>query len=103
MVDVKDTVDQWLEAQVVDLQDTPDGRILYIHYNGWPNRWDEWIKASSPRIQYLRTYTLQSLASPMQSPYPVIPCDAEEVQAPSIHSINDYIMQCSYILNGSKL
>ena len=98
-VDVMDTVDQWLEAQVVDLHDTSDGPILYIHYNGWPNRWDEWIDASSPRVQYLRTHTLQSLSSQMQSPYPVIPCDAEEIQPPSVHSINDYIMQSSYVLD----
>lgn len=45
-VDVKDTIDQWLEAQVIDVKDEK----VYIHYNGWGTRWDEWIDFSSPRI-----------------------------------------------------
>ena len=33
-VDVKDTIDQWLEAQVVDVREDR----VYIHYNGWGTR-----------------------------------------------------------------
>ena len=45
-VDVKDTIDQWLEAQIINIQNNQ----VYVHYNGWGNRWDEWIDFSSPRI-----------------------------------------------------
>ncbi len=31
--------------------------ILLIHYNGWPHRWDEWIRSDSERIRPFRTRT----------------------------------------------
>lgn len=31
--------------------------LLLIHYNGWPNRWDEWIRSDSERIRPFRTRT----------------------------------------------
>ncbi|CAB9511258.1 Ubiquitin family [Seminavis robusta] len=122
-IDVRDTVNQWLEATVVDIM-TPDeilpakeendqgdagnipilepatdpavsagdldGRrrlllepcdegdsddeggelagfrrrrtnggvqLLLIHYNGWPHRWDEWVRSDSERIRPFRTRT----------------------------------------------
>ena len=72
-VDAKDTVDQWLEAQVVEVSASQ----VYIHYNGWPCRWDEWIDVNSPRIEYFRTHTQQSISAPMHSPRPVTPADTE--------------------------
>ena len=71
-VDVVDTIDQWLDAQVVDVKDDK----AYIHYNGWGTRWDEWIHFSSPRIAPFKTYCTQSLASVYNSPYPEVPVDA---------------------------
>lgn len=38
-VDVKDTMDQWLEAEIIDIRTD----MVRIHYNGWGRRWDEWI------------------------------------------------------------
>ncbi|KAI2494322.1 endoplasmic reticulum stress-induced pre-emptive quality control [Fragilaria crotonensis] len=32
-------------------------QILLIHYNGWPHRWDEWIRSDSERIRPFRTRT----------------------------------------------
>ena len=32
-------------------------QILHIHYNGWPVRWDEWIRSDSERIRVFRTRT----------------------------------------------
>lgn len=66
-LDVKDTVDQWLEATVLDIN---DGKVL-IHYNGWPSRWDEWIDFSSPRIAPFRTRTSHLLSTVSDSPSPV--------------------------------
>eukprot|EP00939_MAST-03C_sp_MAST-3C-sp1_P004854 g4854.t1 len=66
-LDVKDTVNQWLEATVMRMSTTR----LYIHYNGWPNRWDEWIHITSDRISPFRTKTLHPQTAPHMSPSPV--------------------------------
>jgi hypothetical protein len=79
-LDVKDTVDQWLEATVLSVR----GSKLLIHYNGWPSRWDEWIESSSPRIAPFRTRTAHTLNTVTQSPSPNIRPD----NAPST-GIND--------------
>jgi len=71
-IDVKDTIDQWLEAQVVQVRNSQ----VYVHYNGWGNRWDEWIDFSSPRIASFKTYSQQSPTSVFLSPYPSIVPDA---------------------------
>lgn len=55
-IDVKDTIDQWLEAEVINVHENQ----VYVHYNGWGRRWDEWIDMNSPRIAAFRTYTVQS-------------------------------------------
>lgn len=54
-VDVKDTVNQWLEATILDINE-PDGQV-YVHYNGWPSRWDEWISVDSARLAPFRSRT----------------------------------------------
>lgn len=77
-VDVKDTIDQWLEAQITKIQ---DGKV-FIHYNGWGNHWDEWIDVESPRIAPFRTYTLQYSSSRYFSPSPNIPTDSENHEIP---------------------
>eukprot|EP00956_Cyclotella_meneghiniana_P044194 scaffold306028_cov66-Cyclotella_meneghiniana.AAC.1 len=47
-------------------------QLLLIHYNGWPHRWDEWIRSDSERIRPFRTRTRHRpntthLASPTPS------------------------------------
>jgi hypothetical protein len=32
-------------------------QLLLIHYNGWPHRWDEWIRSDSARLRPFRTRT----------------------------------------------
>ena len=71
-VDVKDTINQWLEAQVIKVQDNK----AYVHYNGWGTRWDEWIEFNSSRMRNFKTYTLQSPITFCSMPYPAIPCDS---------------------------
>ena len=46
--------------------------MLYIHYNGWANRWDEWIDINSPRIAPFRTHTIQYPSTQMLEPFPNI-------------------------------
>ena len=42
-VDALDTVSKWLEATVIAVNES----YVFIHYNGWPDKWDEWIHAVS--------------------------------------------------------
>jgi hypothetical protein len=71
-VDVKDTIEQWLEAQVIDIKDNQ----IYVHYNGWGTRWDEWIDMDSDRIRPFRFHTRQTVHSNYQSPFPQVKPDA---------------------------
>jgi len=36
--------------------------LLHIHYNGWPHRWDEWIRSDSERIRPFRVRTRHAVA-----------------------------------------
>jgi RNA binding activity-knot of a chromodomain len=65
-IDVKDTIDQWLEAEVINVR----GDEVYVHYNGWGYRWDEWLSMNSDRIAAFRTHTVQSPYSMYMSPNP---------------------------------
>eukprot|EP00511_Aplanochytrium_stocchinoi_P011638 CAMPEP_0204867678 /NCGR_PEP_ID=MMETSP1348-20121228/23733_1 /ASSEMBLY_ACC=CAM_ASM_000700 /TAXON_ID=215587 /ORGANISM="Aplanochytrium stocchinoi, Strain GSBS06" /LENGTH=763 /DNA_ID=CAMNT_0052020245 /DNA_START=120 /DNA_END=2411 /DNA_ORIENTATION=+ len=56
-VDVLDTVNQWLEATIMNV--SSDGRRVHIHYNAWGERWDEVLDANSNRIAPFRTKTKQ--------------------------------------------
>ena len=67
-VDVKDTVEQWLEAQVIEVSE--DNTMVKIHYNHWSTRWDEWISTNSPRIMPFRYHTRQSTLTNYHSPFP---------------------------------
>jgi len=52
-------------------RDDNDGvQLLLIHYNGWPHRWDEWIRSDSPRIRPFRTRTRHNIMSSHASPTP---------------------------------
>ncbi|KDO32968.1 hypothetical protein SPRG_02660 [Saprolegnia parasitica CBS 223.65] len=66
-LDVKDTVNQWLEGTVLELSATH----VLVHYHGWPTRWDEWVEKISPRLAAFRTRTLHPTGSPFQSPTPI--------------------------------
>ena len=71
-IDVKDTIEQWLEAQVIDVKENK----VFVHYNGWGTRWDEWIEMDSDRIRPFRYHTRQTNYSHYQSPFPIIKPDA---------------------------
>lgn len=65
-IDAKDTLDIWVEAQIMDIKDNK----AYVHFYGWGNTFNEWIKTDSPRLALFRTYTLQSPFSKYYSPFP---------------------------------
>lgn len=66
-VDVLDTVDQWLEATILRIR----GEYVYVHYNGWPERWDEWLHVCSPRLAPFRTRTQHATLAMGLCPWPV--------------------------------
>jgi hypothetical protein len=79
-IDAKDTIDQWLEAQVLRLREN----AVFIHYNGWGERWDEWIDKDSPRLAVFRSHTVQNPKSNYLSPIPNIMPENTYVSLPFI-------------------
>lgn len=80
-IDVKDTIDQWLEAEVIDVRDDQ----IKVHYNGWGARWDEWIEMSSSRIAFFRNKTVQPHTTFYLSPVPQsrLSGNPENLEAPN--------------------
>ena len=60
-------------------------QLLLIHYNGWPHRWDEWIRSDSDRIRPFRTRTRHPNASPFACPTP----QSLYAESPSTHICSD--------------
>jgi hypothetical protein len=50
---------------------TNDGvQMILLHYNGWPHRWDEWIRSDSERLRPFRVRTRHPNRSTHASPTP---------------------------------
>lgn len=96
-VDVLDTVNQWLEAQIVEIREAD--YMVYINYNGWAPRWDEWLECNSPRIQLFRTFTKQGLYAPMQSPVPMVISASTFAAAESNLEASDLIITVQSVLS----
>ena len=47
--------------------------LLHVHYNGWPHRWDEWIRSDSERIRPFRVRTRHASSSSNNSNNTVAP------------------------------
>ena len=84
-VDVKDTIDQWLEAQIIDIREDQ----VFVHYNGWGSRWDEWMPFNSPRIALFRSYTVQNPKANYLSPCPNVQPDSIVLQMPPSTQLYD--------------
>lgn len=50
-IDASDSVQKWCVARVVDKRENE----IYIHYEGWSDRWNEWIPINSERLAPYRT------------------------------------------------
>lgn len=101
-VDVLDTVEQWLEGQITEIANTSLGSMVFVHYNGWPNQWDEWIDSSSSRIQPFHSYTNQSITAPMHSPHPTVPIDENQIRIPGPSEVINFLSSTSQILTKMK-
>ncbi|KAL4511644.1 hypothetical protein ABPG72_012489 [Tetrahymena utriculariae] len=102
-VDVKDTINQWLEAQIIKINEVE--QKVFIHYNGWGTRWDEWIDIKSERIALFRTHTVQSQGSLSMSPYPISDIDGDKSEMPDRLNFDDILLNTCSLLNNvnSKL
>lgn len=94
-VDVRDTEDVWLEAQVLEVASNSDTAMVKVRYNEWPPEWDEWVEMASPRIQPFRTYTKQTSDSPVQSPYPVVQTEGVFLTKIPQLEVSEYIAQAT--------
>jgi hypothetical protein len=47
--------------------------LLLVHYNGWPHRWDEWIRSDSERIRPFRVRTRHATTAAHVSPTVQVP------------------------------
>lgn len=65
-IDAKDSLDIWVEAQIVDIKDNK----AFVHFFGWGNSFNEWINIDSNRLALFRTYTLQSPFTKYYSSFP---------------------------------
>jgi len=60
-VDCLDTVENWLEATVLRVDHA--NRTVYITFNGWPDRWNEWLPFTSSRIAPFRSHSRHNSTS----------------------------------------
>ena len=56
-IDVLDSVELWTEATVQRVNLREDS--VYVHYDSWKNKWDEWIPRKSSRIARRGVNTFQ--------------------------------------------
>merc|ERR1740139_1900793 len=57
-VEALDVAGTWLEATLVNERGEGDARELLVHYNGWKERYDEWLGAGSGRLRAVGSGTL---------------------------------------------
>jgi len=53
LIDCKDTANKWLLSKVVDMKEG----YVFVHYESWSSKWDEWIETSDSRIAKLHRWT----------------------------------------------
>jgi ubiquitin carboxyl-terminal hydrolase 4/11/15 len=53
LVDAMDKMNRWYESTVRDVKEEK----VFIHYNNWPSKWDEWIPKDSERLAEVHTHT----------------------------------------------
>ena len=54
-LDIKDQVGKWCVAKVLDVD--LSNRKIYVHYEGWGDKWNEWIIMDPSRLAKYKTYT----------------------------------------------
>lgn len=47
-IDAKDTTGDWLQGRIVEVNNEND--TYFVHFEGWADKWNEWIPKKSPKI-----------------------------------------------------
>jgi hypothetical protein len=75
---------------------------VYIHYNGWPERWDEWVYSSSSRILPLHTKTFQTVLSSISGPHPATNPDASQLLTQRTTTVIPFVRDSINALDKAK-
>jgi hypothetical protein len=54
LVDCQDRFNKWFESTIVEVKEDS----IFVHYNGWPDKWNEWIPINSPRLAPVHTHSI---------------------------------------------
>ncbi len=54
VIDACDNMGKWYESTVCDVKEDK----IFVHFEGWSSKWDEWLPKASERMAKLRTHTL---------------------------------------------
>jgi hypothetical protein len=49
-IDAMDTINSWLSAQIEEVEEN----AIKVHFDGWPSKWDEWMKITSYKVSPFR-------------------------------------------------
>jgi len=55
LVDGQDIAEKWYEVRIREVK--MEEESVFVHYRGFPQRWDEWISMKSERLAPLGTHT----------------------------------------------
>jgi hypothetical protein len=53
-VDAMDTINSWLAGQIEEIEDN----TIKVHFDGWPHKWDEWMRITSFRVAPFRKHSV---------------------------------------------
>lgn len=53
-IDALDSINAWCVASIVEV----DENMLKIHFDGWPTKWDEWMRVTSYKIAPFRKHSI---------------------------------------------
>ena len=53
-IDALDSINTWCVATIVEV----DENMLKVHFDGWPNKWDEWMRITSYKIAPFRRHSI---------------------------------------------
>lgn len=78
MVDCLDTDKVWRVAEIMQVTQNE----VYVHYDGWQKKWDEWIKKDNKRIQPPRTLTTGYTGPTAANVVPIVPVAKPVINRP---------------------
>lgn len=55
LADVRDKVGKWCVAKVIKIDQ--EQQRVYVHFDGWGDKWNEWVSVCSDKLAKYRTYT----------------------------------------------